>query len=388
MSFDLPEADRLGAVECPVGMATAAAMFRIEPGAERAVRVEIELKKSAARAGGAQKTQPPCAAPQDAWQRALRGSCRLEIPDATIQRLYETAVRTLVLLTPGDVFPGPYTYKRFWFRDAVFILHALANAGFLERVERALDRFPARQTAFGYFHSQNGEWDSNGQALWMFARYCELSGARPKAAWLKAIVAGARWIRHKLRPPVGRAARRLSRPASRRAPRAERLLYWDDFWSRRTLGAAPDGAVGDRPAAPMKPTGRTEHGTVGPAWPGRGRGARRGPPRAVPPPPTRRDRLVAAVPLKLGPRRPAPADTADLPRRALFLRRGVRPGHDPPAASLPPRTWRGCLRGRRRLPHRCRRRRPGRAARWAGHPPRAGRLHGRRPHPGPPPNGS
>ncbi len=253
VSFDLPEADRLGAVECPVGMATAAAMFRIEPGAERAVRVEIELKKSAARAGGAQKTQPPCAAPQDAWQRALRGSCRLEIPDATIQRLYETAVRTLVLLTPGDVFPGPYTYKRFWFRDAVFILHALANAGFLERVERALDRFPARQTAFGYFHSQNGEWDSNGQALWMFARYCELSGARPKAAWLKAIVAGARWIRHKLTAAGSGAPHAGLMPAGFSAEHLgpNDYYYWDDFWSAGGLLAASRlmATVGDDPHA-------------------------------------------------------------------------------------------------------------------------------------------
>lgn len=252
VSFDLPEAGTLGAIECPVGMATAAAMYRIEPGITRNLHAEIELKKIADRST-ATKSQPPCATPQNAWQQSLRGACRLEIHDEKVQRLYDTAVRTLVLLSPGDVFPGPYTYKRFWFRDAVFIMHALANAGFLDRVERALDRFPSRQTAFGYFHSQNGEWDSNGEALWMFARYCELSGAKPKAAWLKSILPGARWIRFKLTAAKSPSPHAGLMPAGFSAEHLgpNDFYYWDDFWSAGGLFSAARlmASCGDIPHA-------------------------------------------------------------------------------------------------------------------------------------------
>jgi len=32
-----------------------------------------------------------------------------------------------VLHSPCEVYPGPYTYKRFWFRDAAFIIHSGVN---------------------------------------------------------------------------------------------------------------------------------------------------------------------------------------------------------------------------------------------------------------------
>ncbi|MEN6627494.1 MAG: hypothetical protein ABFD69_14815 [Candidatus Sumerlaeia bacterium] len=237
VSFDLLGEDPRAEIEDDVGMATAAALYRIEPGKDRRLKAEIELRRHAA---GAKGRPAACAIPTDAWQRALEGSCRLEIPDETIQRLWDTAVRTLVLLSPGDVYPGPYTYKRFWFRDAVFILNALAAVGLFDRVRRTLDRFPERQTTFGYFHSQNGEWDSNGQALWMFARYCELAGAAPNEVWKKSIVAGARWIARKLTSPTLEAPHAGLMPAGFSAEHLgpNDFYYWDDFWSAGGLFAA------------------------------------------------------------------------------------------------------------------------------------------------------
>jgi glycosyltransferase involved in cell wall biosynthesis len=32
-----------------------------------------------------------------------------------------------------------------------------------------------------YFESQKGEWDSNGQALWSMAKYCQLTNTPPPA---------------------------------------------------------------------------------------------------------------------------------------------------------------------------------------------------------------
>ena len=46
------------------------------------------------------------------------------------------------------------------------------------RCRRALATFPARQIRNGYYRSQEGEWDSNGQVLWMLERFAATTGER------------------------------------------------------------------------------------------------------------------------------------------------------------------------------------------------------------------
>ncbi|MDO9049651.1 MAG: hypothetical protein Q7U66_18190 [Methylobacter sp.] len=215
---------------CEVGMVTAAALFRLEPGQQRTIRVSVPL-------GNSHKT---ARLPDSSWEKSLHGHCQLRVPDAHFQFLYDAALRTLILHSPDDVYPGPYTYKRFWFRDAAFIIHGLLCAGLTERAERALDRFPPRQTALGYFHSQDGEWDSNGEALWIMRRFCELTGRAPKPQWRKAIERGARWVMRK------RLAEDTDAPHAGLLPAgfsAEHLgpndyYYWDDFWGIAGLRSA------------------------------------------------------------------------------------------------------------------------------------------------------
>jgi len=225
---------------CEVGMVTAAAMFRLEAGQQRTVRARVPLTTT-------KKTAP---SDDSSWEKSLHGHCRLCIPDAHFQFLYDAALRTLILHSIDDIYPGPYTYKRFWFRDAAFIIHGLLCAGLTERAERALDRFPSRQTALGYFRSQEGEWDSNGEALWIMRRFCELTGRPPKPQWGKAIVQGARWIMHK------RLSEDLSTPHAGLLPAgfsAEHLgpndyYYWDDFWGIAGLRSAAVlcGLIGEK----------------------------------------------------------------------------------------------------------------------------------------------
>lgn len=216
---------------CKVGMATAAAMFRLEAGRPRTVRASVPLTD-------AQKAARSVV--DSAWGESLRGHCRLHIPDAHFQFLYDAALRTLILHSIDDVYPGPYTYKRFWFRDAAFIIHGLLCAGLTERAERALDRFPSRQTVRGYFRSQEGEWDSNGEALWIMRRFCELTGRAPKLQWSEPIVQGARWIMHKRLPEDLDAAHAGLMPAGFSAEHLgpNDYYYWDDFWSIAGLHSA------------------------------------------------------------------------------------------------------------------------------------------------------
>lgn len=217
-------------VHCRVGMATAAAMFRI-PAEKITVQASIPLSG---------ETQRHRTGPAAGWSGILNEAAKLDVPEPLFQYLYDAALRSLVLHSPADIYPGPFTYKRFWFRDAVFVLNALLAAGMIARAGRLLDSFPGRQSASGFFHSQEGEWDSNGEVLWIFQQYCELSGEAPRLQWKKAIRSGAEWIIRK------RLAADTGTPHAGLLPAgfsAEHLgpndyYFWDDFWAIAGLRAA------------------------------------------------------------------------------------------------------------------------------------------------------
>ena len=215
--------------ECEVGLATAAAMFRIEPGQSRQVSLRAPLEHS-----------EPSMRAQGNWRRALDGCCRLSVPDNKLTFLFEAALRTLVLHAPLDVYPGPFTYKRFWFRDAAFIVNALLAVGLHDRAERALDRFPDRQRRDGYFHSQDGEWDSNGAVLWIMERFHTFTGRPINDAWRKPIIDGARWISRKRHDDDLDALHAGLLPAGFSAEHLgpNDFYYWDDFLGLAGLRAA------------------------------------------------------------------------------------------------------------------------------------------------------
>ena len=214
---------------CDVGLATAAAMFRIEPGQNRqvALRAPLERTESSTR-------------PSLRWMAALDGCCRLTIPDDKAAFLFDAALRTLVLHSPLDVYPGPFTYKRFWFRDAAFIINGLLAVGLHDRAERAIDRFPERQRNDGYFHSQDGEWDSNGAVLWIMERFRALTGRSIKQVWRKPILDAARWITGKRHDEDLDAAHAGLLPAGFSAEHLgpNDFYYWDDFLGLAGLHAA------------------------------------------------------------------------------------------------------------------------------------------------------
>ncbi|MFV8782763.1 hypothetical protein ACNKU7_10115 [Microbulbifer sp. SA54] len=206
--------------ECDVGMATAAALFRIEPGqtVDTLVTIPQHCKLNSRNA-------------PSGWAHNLSQHCQMSVPDAQMQFLYDAAVRTLILHSPHDVYPGPYTYKRFWFRDAAFMIQSLLHAGLIERAERALERFPSRQKRNGYFHSQDGEWDSNGEALWIIDQYCRITNSKLKQEWLDPVLRGAQWIDDKRLPKDGSLTGGLL-PAGFSAEHLgpNDCYYWDDFW--------------------------------------------------------------------------------------------------------------------------------------------------------------
>ena len=243
VAMHLRDAPSASQGRCQSGLVTAAACFGIEPGLARSLTVTVPLPDAVEQQ------------PQD-WPDALAGAATLEIPDGRDRFLYEAAVRTLVLHTVDDVVPGPYTYKRFWFRDAAFIVSALLDAGLIERARRALALFTPRQNpATGYYHSQEGEWDSNGQVLWIMARFAAVTGETLPSDWLRGLRRGARWIARKRTAPETKQPHAGLLPAGFSAEHfgPNDYYYWDDLWAIAGLRAiapvfeaAGDAEAGER----------------------------------------------------------------------------------------------------------------------------------------------
>ncbi|MFP4028706.1 MAG: hypothetical protein ACLFWL_13030 [Candidatus Brocadiia bacterium] len=221
-------------VKCKAGLATAAAMFRVERGSNEVVEVCVDLSQDKECDGVVSGVETA------GWSDALEGLCQIDIPNNRWKELFENALRSVILHSPKEVYPGPYTYKRFWFRDAAYILNGLMSVGAVDRAERALDQFSDRQRIGGYFHSQDGEWDSNGEALWVMNRFCELTGSQPKQEWKDAVIRGAKWIDRK------RCSQEIDEDHAGLLPAgfsAEHFgnndyYYWDDFWSIAGLRGA------------------------------------------------------------------------------------------------------------------------------------------------------
>jgi hypothetical protein len=175
-------------IECDVGMANATLLF------DKNVTIEVPLKKSDNFFMQKAKEMLQMDSHYTSWDEALRGSTKIKSGDEKIDFLYQVAIKSAVLMSPNEVYPGPYTYRRFWFRDAAFILNALISIGLKERCENIINQFPKKQRLDGYFLSQEGEWDSNGQVLWIIHRYYKSFKQTLSPKLLKSIQKGADWI--------------------------------------------------------------------------------------------------------------------------------------------------------------------------------------------------
>ncbi|MCF3650547.1 hypothetical protein [Synoicihabitans lomoniglobus] len=220
-------------VTCRAGLATGAALFEVAArGAKQTVTASMPVP---ARGPDSRQTTVTTRS----WPDALAGTPTFTAPDSHWQFLHDAATRTLLLLSPHDIYPGPYTYRRFWFRDACLILNALVAANQFKLARELLAAFPERQKRDGYFHSQEGEWDANGQILWIADKIERADGKLLSTSLWKALSKGAQWITQKRVQEIGARHDGLLPPGFS----AEHLgpndfYYWDDFWGLAGLRAA------------------------------------------------------------------------------------------------------------------------------------------------------
>lgn len=158
---------------------------------------------------------------------------------ATLPRGYgewfEHAKHHLIALWDFDAIkPGSYTYHHFWIRDAVIMMYALLVMGAKNAVRPIIARFANMVERSGLFKSQSGEWDANGQALWILAEYVRFTHDTSLIVEFKSqITRMLAWVEkttaaHGGVLPPGFSAEHLG-PAD--------WYLWDNFWSLGGLKA-------------------------------------------------------------------------------------------------------------------------------------------------------
>jgi hypothetical protein len=221
------EKDSKREIRCDVGMATSAAVYECTKGEDHCFDIAIPLENVKKKRFHINDTA------SKKWENALLGAATCKLHYKNYEELYNNALYTLMIHSPDTCYAGPYTYKRFWFRDAAFICYALLCAGVKRNVKKIIDTFYQHQTSAGYFRSQDGEWDSNGQVLWTLYMYYILADLQPEKKWIHSVTKATDWLIRKRNQNNNKSP--LTRGLLPPGFSAEHLgpndyYYWDNFW--------------------------------------------------------------------------------------------------------------------------------------------------------------
>lgn len=177
------------------------------------------------------------------WEEIARTGMTIDVPDPNVQKAFDLNKVYLRLLDDGHaIHPGPLTYHHFWFRDSAFLVTTLDKMGYTQSARDKLVDYPSKQQKDGFFLSQEGEWDSNGQAIWTLVEHVRMTGDKEFLdSVFPAISAAAYWIENKRKTtktgldphagllPPGASAEHLG---------PNDYFYWDDFWGLAGLREA------------------------------------------------------------------------------------------------------------------------------------------------------
>lgn len=167
----------------------------------------------------------------DLWSNRVRTASAFESSNQLWNQVAKAHTSFLISLqTERKITPGVFTYRQFWFRDAAYMISSLTAWNLFAESKLVLETYSARQKKDGFFRSHEGEWDSNGQAIWTLTDYHRKSGDDELLKkQLPSIIKGAQWIIDyrkkgyaKKLMPAGFSAEHLG-PAD--------FYYWDNLWS-------------------------------------------------------------------------------------------------------------------------------------------------------------
>ena len=239
---------------CRAGMATAVATFRasLVPGEEKVIPFACPMrpakrKRRARRSFKGFDAKTSRDEVEMDWRERLSQGIRLQVPEERFQNCCETNLAYMHLFDDGDhICPGPLTYHHYWFRDSAYSVTALDRMGYTDQARAKLLGYPGRQRRDGYFLSQDGEWDANGQAIWTMVEHYRLTGDEDFLSQVyPSIKAGIGWIEKRRMIHLDREDLRCGLlPAGFSAEHfgPNDFYYWDNFWALAGVRDAAEAA--------------------------------------------------------------------------------------------------------------------------------------------------
>jgi hypothetical protein len=239
------------AISCAVGLAHAVTVFplKLASGERRSIHYSTalgtkeELRLLPSKSTWRVSFESRLERQQIHWAKERSLGAQISLADKSLQKIFDANVLALLQLHDGEfISPGPYLYHYFWFRDAAPMLYALDRLGFHKRVRQVIDGFPKRQMSDGFFRGPDGEWDSNGEALWVVEQHAKLTHSY---SWMKhsfpSFQRATEWILKKKRTSKDTATtHRGLLPPSLSAEHFGTVdqYYWDSFWGLAGIRSA------------------------------------------------------------------------------------------------------------------------------------------------------
>jgi hypothetical protein len=170
------------------------------------------------------------------WHKELDRGAHFQHADEEAMRFFRSSRLALLELNDGEfISPGPALYHHFWFRDAAPMLSALDMLGFSERTRRVINGFRKHLRSDGFFQGPDGEWDSNGAALWtIYHHFLRTRSSLWLKQWYPQIRKAGLWIvRMRRKTPEDPMTVPGLMPKSLSAEHLGTVdqYFWDSFWS-------------------------------------------------------------------------------------------------------------------------------------------------------------
>ena len=109
---------------------------------------------------------------EDYWRGIMERAVKIEVPcKKATDALLAAHVCQLIANDHGELHGGEDFYDVFYIRDGAYQVMELEEAGFTDAAAKAVELYLNRQRPDGRFESQQGQFDANGQAVWVLWQY-------------------------------------------------------------------------------------------------------------------------------------------------------------------------------------------------------------------------